>query len=375
MKYSIHIQLGDKHTQLAVHWTVNTQQQTASIPRMPRRVCVLGAGVIGLSSAVCIQELVPDADVTVVADTFTPHTLSDNCAGFWMPYLIDPSNTNVLRWCGDTFEYLKRLGHSELAGDIGIQFVSGYYFVRESAYTGKEPPWKDQVIGFRQLTPEELNICPNARDGYFFTTIIMDVKRFLPWLTKRILDKGGKLRNKKIQNMDELTEEYDIVVNCSGMGANQLCNDSRLHPLRGQVIKVAAPWVKHFYMNPDPTDDHKEVYILPGPDTVTIGGTGQFDDWNTSVDGQDKQRIVEDVCKLVPSLRTAKRLQDWVGLRPLRSPVRLEAEEKLSKSGRKTVIHNYGHSGSGVTFHWGCAKDTAHLVKQAFETHQVTSRL
>lgn len=39
---------------------------------------------------------------------------------------------------------------------------------------------------------------------------------------------------------------------------------------------------------------------------------------------QDKARIMENVCKMVPSLRDAKVVQDWVGLRPYREPVRLE---------------------------------------------------
>lgn len=59
------------------------------------RVAVIGAGVIGLSTALCIHERYHPTHplhVKVYADRFTPLTTSDVAAGFWQPYLSDPSN-------------------------------------------------------------------------------------------------------------------------------------------------------------------------------------------------------------------------------------------------------------------------------------------
>ena len=60
------------------------------------RVAVIGAGVIGLSTAQSIyeqyHERVASLTIEVYADCFTPLTTSDGAAGFWQPYLYDKGN-------------------------------------------------------------------------------------------------------------------------------------------------------------------------------------------------------------------------------------------------------------------------------------------
>ncbi len=60
----------------------------------------------------------------------------------------------------------------------------------------------------------------------------------------------------------------------------------------------------------------------------------------------------------MPSLEAAEVLGHWVGLRPGREGIRLELEE----IGGRTVIHNVGHGGSGLTLAWGCAGDVVKLI-------------
>ena len=55
------------------------------------RVCVVGAGVVGLATAWEIMETIPGAEVTVIADKFSPDTTSDGAGGFWMPHYLNAS--------------------------------------------------------------------------------------------------------------------------------------------------------------------------------------------------------------------------------------------------------------------------------------------
>ncbi|MDH6624374.1 glycine/D-amino acid oxidase-like deaminating enzyme [Streptomyces sp. LBL] len=55
-----------------------------------------------------------------------------------------------------------------------------------------------------------------------------------------------------------------------------------------------------------------------------------------------------------PELAKARVVAHRVGTRLSRPEVRVEAEDHGT---RITVLHNYGHSGSGVTLSWGCARE------------------
>lgn len=51
-------------------------------------ICVIGAGVVGLTSAVRLAEEVSGSRVTVVAERFGGNTTSHGAAGLWQPYKV-----------------------------------------------------------------------------------------------------------------------------------------------------------------------------------------------------------------------------------------------------------------------------------------------
>src|SRR5688572_20452212 len=126
--------------------------------------------------------------------------------------------------------------------------------------------------------------------------MVMESPFFMSWLMKRFATLGGSMEHKKVTKLSDLLEHPfspRLIVNCSGLGsqkkknsispsslhsvwmigAHKLVGDEQVHPVRGQVVKVHAPWVHHFYSAL--SEGEELVYILPRSDCVVLGGTAQ----------------------------------------------------------------------------------------------------
>ena len=98
-----------------------------------------------------------------------------------------------------------------------------------------------------------------------------------------------------------------------------------------------------------------------------------MDNWNTHVDHEDTRKILRMCAKCLPALANVHHGLVQVGLRPHRDAgVRLEYEKN---DAQMNIIHCYGHSGSGVTLSWGCAKDVIEIVQKLFPYRTASSDL
>jgi len=43
---------------------------------------------------------------------------------------------------------------------------------------------------------------------------------------------------KTVTKLQDLENNFDVVMNCAGLGAKYLCSDNKMVPIRGQVVKV-----------------------------------------------------------------------------------------------------------------------------------------
>jgi len=329
-----------------------------------RKICVVGAGVIGLSCAIRLQDELKDIDITIISEEFSPNTTGDGSAGWIRPFLSgDTPEALMRRWCKETSDYLMQLAHGPNAGALGIYTTSGYEIFRKPQQI---PYWSDLVYGFRTMSESEVTqlFTGGYKYGFGYTTLHAECKKYLPWLMNRFTARGGHVITRKVHTLSELYDSYDLIVNCTGIGAREVVNDNQVHSLKGQLIRVEAPWIKHF-LNVEEDD----LYIIASAESVALGGTHEEDVYHKQINQTHRARIWEGCCRLMPSLREAKVTNEWAGFRPGRSSIRLEKELIDTGRGRTIpVVHSYGHGGSGVTLHWGCAGDVVQLVSQHFNS-------
>ncbi|XP_014484369.1 PREDICTED: tubulin polyglutamylase TTLL13-like [Dinoponera quadriceps] len=330
------------------------------------RVAVVGAGVIGVTSALAVKSAFPSYNVKIFADAFSPDTTGDGSAGLWSPFLLcDTPAEDIYRWAGCTHRWFEQLWKDGLSLDNGVCLMPVTRVLSDQEYD-TDQVWAKHAYGAQKLSGEQLRRLneehkSNYKTGWHFLTYTAEPVLLLPWLMKKFSILGGKTESKNVKALHELAEKgYDLIINCSGLGARELVADKTVTPIRGQVYKVKAPWTKHCLL----VDDDETYYIIPNVEDVVLGGTHQENDYDCTVREEDSERIHAGCCRVMPSLKAAQISRAWVGLRPGRPRVRLECENLRAPTGKEfKVIHNYGHGGSGVTLCWGCAVDVVEMIR------------
>ncbi|KAF7265613.1 hypothetical protein GWI33_020989 [Rhynchophorus ferrugineus] len=323
-------------------------------------IAVVGAGVVGVTTAVELQKRYRNARIEILADKFREDTVSYVAAGIFRPgtAFSGPTEEITKKWMIDSYTYWDDLKNREGA-NAGVIELSGYIFSNIFPEAVRNPLLEKVCPLYRPATEKELKLCPGDwKYGSFFTTVLTESSYYVPWAMRNFTNNNGLIRQIKVQSLTDIGTKYDVVVNCSGLGAKFLCDDYKLVPIRGQVIKVKASWIKTFFYG------DLDTYILPGIDSVTLGGCRQYESWDMNVNKYDGLKIKEQCEALVPSLKNAEVIGHKVGLRPHRSVVRVEREVKDVNGKRVNIVHNYGHGGYGVTTAPGTALYACELVRE-----------
>ncbi|MGW2419418.1 FAD-dependent oxidoreductase [Streptomyces sp. NPDC001709] len=315
---------------------------------MQGRVVVIGAGVAGLTTAVCLAE--SGWDVRVDSDQSPGETTSAAAGAMWDPYLVEPAHL-VGPWSQETLSVLTSLSAD---ADTGIRLLEGTH---ESRIPCDMPAWGTSV-GAEACAPDELH--PGFVTGWRYRAPVVDMPRYLHYLTRRLAQAGGHMRRHHYNTLEEAAREAPVIVNCSGVGARLLAADAFVEAVRGQLVVVENPGIPSFFCDDTPGTEEL-TYIYPHSDVLVLGGTSEQDNWDLRPDETAAREIIRRCADVEPSIAAARVITHRVGLRPARTRVRLGEERRDGT----LLLHNYGHGGAGLTLSWACAREVAERVRGA----------
>jgi D-amino-acid oxidase len=314
--------------------------------RMQRSVGIVGAGVSGLSCGVLFAER--GYRTAIFAEHIGQQTTSGAAAALWFPYDCEPRE-KVIAWALETYKVLVDLTRDPRSGVSVIQ-------LRQFSRSGELeiPEWSIPLGASSVATA----LCAVPfKSGFAMSVPLMDTTIYLDYLADRFSAAGGGINaGTRVDKLEDVDLAFEVVINCAGIGARALVNDLDLEPHRGQVAIVPKMDNLACAMV---CDDAPLMYLIPRTNDCVLGGTNELSD-NLAVDPTITSRILAE-CTRVLKVDNPRVIVERVGLRPFRkSGVRVEQEHV--RDGR-TVIHNYGHGGSGFTLSWGCAENVFRLAQ------------
>ncbi|KAF5390090.1 hypothetical protein D9757_003868 [Collybiopsis confluens] len=287
-----------------------------------KEVVVLGAGVIGLTTAIMIQEEKgSEYHVTIVAETFPTDPRTFKYTSFWAGascICTGTDDVNLQRMERETFDTVWKMSEpgSGVAEGCLLRCRNFEYLTERTRITENDEHPCSFMPDFRQLQEGEL--VPGAVQGFTFTTVTFDIPRYLPYLLSRFLAAGGAIVRGAVGHIQPLLEggaglfpdsssrlsPPDAVILCVGIGARFLggIEDKDMYPVRGQTVLLNAPWVKEMPILVDIEGDIFPYIIPRKGGHVIVGGTFHRDDWYPRPRPEITEHILAKALKLWPEL-------------------------------------------------------------------------
>lgn len=267
---------------ITLSWGTSKLAVDLGLPARSGKVAVLGAGIMGLTTARLAQEA--GREVTIYTAALPPDTTSNIAGGQWSPFGAFRDSAVTPQWRAQfahALEYSWRRFQLMTGEDYGIRWLPTY---DENGGT-ESGPLDRYHPGLRHLSPSEHPF--PAERVVRFDTMYAETGRLLRQLMRDFTGAGGRFVVRRFAQPAELSELAEpLIFNCTGLGSRELFSDQELIPIRGQLaILLPQPEVRYAY-----TMD--AGYMFPRADGILLGGTFERNVFDATPQPGDIARIL-----------------------------------------------------------------------------------
>jgi hypothetical protein len=304
-------------------WGSADMQVQKAMSKSPKKIAVIGSGIIGLTSALVAQRA--GLDVTIYTRELLPRTRSYRANGVWGPgtvALASEAPANL----GEVWEKMVRTSWKYMRPYMGmagnpVAWVD-HYALSDTPFDAPPPPLPPMANGVERpvfydmggrasdidskpqvLTPD-VNPFP-VPYATRATKMFWNFSEYGHLLTSEFYGAGGKIVMRDFHSPAELAHLPEkVIINCPGYAAHDWWKDKAMIPVRGQTEwLIPQPEVNYGFT-------YRNVECRSKSDGVMViaVGPGQFaKSWRNSNETPDRAeaegavRVVEELMSRLPA--------------------------------------------------------------------------
>lgn len=275
-------------------WSLSWGSARAALPLIQagreRRVAVIGAGAIGLTTARVAQRA--GLRVRIYCKDLPPDVPSSAATGMWSPDSRICTEAQATPAFVQTWEHMARSSFRAWQSLLGlpgepVAWRDGYLLSdvpfdqpAGGTYSQGEPDYPDLMARLGDIRPRSVPLRPDEHPFHAvpharrFTQMMFNLASYQRLLLEDFFREGGEIVRREFSHERQISGLPErVVVNCTGYGARALFGDQSLVPVRGQTARLV----------PQPEIDYMLIYrghglvMVPRRDGLLVATQGEAD--------------------------------------------------------------------------------------------------
>ncbi|CAK9438614.1 uncharacterized protein LODBEIA_P28380 [Lodderomyces beijingensis] len=353
------------------------------------QIVVLGAGVIGLTTAIELKKSNPGFQITIVGH----HLPGDIDQSYTSPYaganwasFATSEDRRLQEFDKPAYKKFIQLAETDPRAGVWkvntVSYYTNYAVAKAKGKMSEFLPWyRNFVDDFKVVEPSK----PDIAFANSYTGVVISVPTYLKFLVQQNKELGNVIARIPLiadigeaRNLTAVGKKADYVINAGGLRASSLkgVEDKKFNfPVKGQTLLVKNNIKDMISVSGFPGLDDEILYMMPRVEGGTIiGGCFRAGDKDPKEDKDLTARLIRRAMKYAPEIvdprykknpKQVEVVRVNVGFRPFREDgFRVEVDKK-----KKWLVHAYGAGGGGYQGSYGVARELVKIIDS-----EVTSR-